>query len=69
MKEKHKRTIAKTISWRIFATIITVILVFIFTGRWDISLGIGGVEVITKLIFYYFHERIWNYIIWGKENI
>lgn len=69
MKEKHKRTIAKTISWRIFASIITVLLVFIFTGNWGISLGIGGVEVITKLIIYYCHERIWNYINWGKQNI
>ncbi len=67
MKEKHKRTIVKTISWRIVASIITVLLVFIFTGRWDISLGIGVVEVIAKLFFYYFHERIWNYISWGRQ--
>jgi len=41
-------------------------IVFIFTGKWVLTLGIGAVDVVTKLIFYYLHERIWNYIKFGR---
>lgn len=64
--EKPMRSIAKGISWRILATLATIALVYIFTGNISLSLGIGLVEVILKIILYYFHERIWNKIKWGK---
>jgi len=67
MKERKLRSLIKTISWRFLATITTVILVFIFTGDIKISIGIGIIEMLTKLIFYYLHERIWNNIQWGKQ--
>ena len=53
MKERKLRSLIKTISWRFLATITTVILVFIFTGDIKISIGIGIIEMLTKLIFYY----------------
>jgi hypothetical protein len=31
-------------------------------------LGVGLVEVIAKIIFYYLHERVWNRISWGKKK-
>lgn len=55
----YKRHIAKTISWRIVGTLDTMILSSFITGSWTIGLTIGGVEVITKLILYYLHERAW----------
>jgi uncharacterized membrane protein len=55
----YKRHILKTISWRIIGTIDTVILSTLLTGDWKIGLSIGGIEVITKMILYYFHERAW----------
>lgn len=54
-----KRHIAKTITWRLTATIDTVLLSWIITGNPFIGLKIGFVEVITKMLLYYFHERIW----------
>ncbi len=68
MKDKKSRTLIKTISWRATATTITVVLVFIFTGNLVLSFGIGFSEMIIKLIGYYYHERIWNYIPWGKHR-
>lgn len=68
MSEGRKRTIVKTISWRVMATIITILLVFFFTGRIDISLEIGALEVVLKLLFYYLHERGWNMISWGYQK-
>ena len=55
----YKRHIAKTLSWRIIGTLDTIILSGIITGSWRTGLTIGGVEVITKMILYFFHERAW----------
>ncbi len=55
----YKRHIAKTISWRIIGTLDTIILSGLITGSWTTGLTIGGVEVITKMVLYFFHERLW----------
>jgi len=55
----YKRHIAKTISWRIIGTLDTIILSWIITGNWKFGITIGGVEVITKMILYFLHERAW----------
>jgi len=55
----YKRHILKTVSWRIIGTIDTIILSGIITGSWTLGLTIGGVEVITKMVLYFLHERAW----------
>tara|TARA_R110002167_G_scaffold113842_1_gene287221 strand:- start:310 stop:528 length:219 start_codon:yes stop_codon:yes gene_type:complete len=55
----YKRHIAKTISWRAIGTLDTIILSGIITGSWETGLTIGGVEIITKMVLYFFHERLW----------
>ena len=55
----RKRHILKTVSWRIIGTLDTIILSGIITGSWKFGLAIGGVEVVTKMILYYLHERAW----------
>jgi len=55
----RKRHLMKTITWRIVGTLDTMILSWIITGSLKIGVTIGGVEVITKMILYYFHERAW----------
>lgn len=55
----YKRHIAKTISWRIIGTLDTFLLSWFITGSMKIGATIGGVEVITKMVLYFFHERVW----------
>jgi uncharacterized membrane protein len=55
----YKRHIAKTVSWRIIGTLDTIILSWIITGNLKMGMAIGGVEVITKMVLYFLHERIW----------
>lgn len=55
----YKRHILKTISWRIVGTIDTMLLSWFITGSWKLGLTIGGVEVITKMVLYFLHERAW----------
>lgn len=67
--ELKRRSILKTISWRVWATLSTAIIVFLFTGDFLLSLSVGGVEVIAKLVLYFMHERLWNRIRFGKKEI
>ena len=55
----YKRHIAKTITWRIVGTIDTILLSWLITGDLAVGLTIGGVEVMTKMILYFAHERMW----------
>ena len=55
----YKRHVAKTISWRVIGTLDTMVLSAIITGSWITGLTIGGVEVITKMVLYFLHERAW----------
>ena len=53
------RSILKTLSWRIVASTDTFLLTWLVTGSPTAGLAVSGLEVITKMILYYFHERIW----------
>lgn len=66
VSERPMRSIIKSISWRIIGTIDTVIISWLITGTLSMAFSIGGVELVTKMILYFFHERLWNNIKWGK---
>ena len=53
------RSILKTISWRIVGTLDTIALGWFITGDPTVGLKVGGLELITKFILYYIHERLW----------
>ena len=67
-KDAHHRSILKAISWRICATITTMLIFFALTGKIVLALGAGAIEVVAKLILYYFHERIWAMVGIGKKK-
>ena len=54
-----KRHFLKTITWRIVGTLDTFLLSWLITGNIKIGAAIGGIEVLTKMILYYLHERAW----------
>jgi uncharacterized membrane protein len=64
--EKRYRSFVKAFSWRITGTLDTILISFLVTGRIAFAVTIGGVEVITKVLLYYFHERIWSCIKFGR---
>ena len=59
MKVTKLRSILKTISWRLVGTLDTMALGWIITGDPLLGLKIGTLELFTKMILYYFHERLW----------
>ena len=64
--EQHKRTLVKTITWRLIALSITIAVVYAYSGDAKESLVIGVAANAIKMIFYYVHERIWNRLSFGK---
>ncbi|MCP5106296.1 MAG: DUF2061 domain-containing protein [bacterium] len=67
MNETKTRSLVKAISWRILATLITFSIAFALTGETMIALEIGFLDLVIKLVVYFFHERIWGKIRLGKK--
>ena len=65
--DTKKRTIAKTMTWRITASLSTFLIAWVLTGDLLIGVSIGSIEAIAKIFLYYFHERTWSNVHWGKS--
>lgn len=61
------RSFVKALSWRFLGTLDTILLSWIISGRLDLAFSIGLFELLTKTLLYYFHERLWGIIKWGKQ--
>lgn len=68
-RESVGRSGVKTATWRVTASLDTMLLALLFTGNLGTAISIGGFEIITKLILYYFHERAWSRISWGTNAV
>jgi len=70
--DKHEesgwRSTIKTATWRVIASLDTTFLAWIFTGDLATAVSIGGLEIITKLILYFFHERVWSRVQFGIKR-
>ena len=64
-REGIKRSGVKTGTWRMIASLDTFLLAFFFTGNIGTALSIGGLEIVTKLVLYFFHERAWSRVKFG----
>lgn len=65
-KVAHWRSLAKGVSWRLVGSVDTTILSWFVTGRIIGAFKLSGMEIITKILLYYIHERIWVLIRWGR---
>ena len=64
--EKPHRSFVKAISWRATGTLDTIVVSFVVTGKFKTAVSIGFIELFTKICLYYFHERLWNRIPFGR---
>jgi len=64
--ESHTRSIVKTFSWRLVATVITFAVAWILTRRIALAAEIGIADTLLKLGAYYSHERMWNRVSFGQ---
>jgi len=66
--ETTRRSIFKALSWRMVATVITALIVFLLTGRAEFAATVGLADTTVKLFIYFLHERLWNRIQYGREQ-
>ena len=66
MVDKHYRSLVKAISWRVTGTVDTIVVSYFITGHVTTALKIGGLEVFTKIVLYYGHERVWEKLSFGR---
>ena len=69
MTDKRYRSLTKALSWRLTASTDTLIISFIITRKLHWALAISGVELVTKIIWYYVHERLWDKIPFGRIKL
>jgi len=62
------RSILKALSWRIVGTLDTMALGWVITGDLTVGLKIGALELVTKFVLYYFHERVWTKASFGTKK-
>jgi uncharacterized membrane protein len=67
IQETQSRSLAKALSWRLTGTIDTFVISAIVTGRLSVAGSIAATELFTKVLLYYFHERIWAVVRWGHS--
>jgi len=60
MTDGKKRSLAKSLSWRFLAVVITLVVTFVVTGEILIAASIGFLDSLIKIFAYYYHERAWN---------
>jgi uncharacterized membrane protein len=69
MVEKHRRTIVKSASYRVFATMTVFLVSYLYTGNFASAASIGLTAAVAKTMLYYTWERLWSNISWGLEAV
>ena len=67
-EESFRRSIVKTISYRLVILILDFTCIYLFTGKIKVAFGFMLVSNIYTTLGYFLHERIWDKIKWGKAN-
>ncbi|NDB28595.1 DUF2061 domain-containing protein [archaeon] len=60
MQDSKRKSLYKTFSWRITATLTTMLIAWAIIGDIQPALAIGGVEFFAKMFIFYWHERAWS---------
>jgi uncharacterized membrane protein len=69
MIETNRRSVTKALTYRLWQSINTFLISLVVTGKIDMAAAIVSIEVVVKIVIYFFHERIWSKIKWGLKNV
>jgi|688.fasta_scaffold157134_6 uncharacterized membrane protein len=67
MAETRLRGIVKALTYRFWQSLNTFIISWLVSGKLVVAATIVGIEVVVKIVVYFWHERIWNLVKWGKR--
>ena len=62
-----RRSLAKSITWRLIAIAVTFIVGFVMTGSWQFAVSLSLISNLINFVLYYLHERFWLKINWGRK--
>jgi uncharacterized membrane protein len=68
MTDKPKRSLVKTITWRITGSGATFGISYVISGNFIIAGSIASIQLITNTVLYFVHERVWDRIKWGRAT-
>jgi uncharacterized membrane protein len=68
MSDTQQRSLVKAITWRATGTLDTFLISWLITGQPLIAASISAIEVLTKIVLFWFHERVWNRVKWGRTE-
>lgn len=66
MKVTKQRSFIKSLSYRVFGTLTSFAVVYVITGKGSLATLIAFWETVVKVGVYYYHERVWDKISWGR---
>lgn len=69
VRDRPIKSIVKSITWRILGTLDTIAIAYLITGDTSDALSIGSIEVVSKMILYFLHERLWAIVRWGRMMV
>ena len=64
--DTHLRSVVKGMSWRVIATLVTTLVVWILSGEVSMALFAGLSDSLVKIGLYWGHERLWQTVGWGR---
>ena len=67
MKVTKQRSFTKSLSYRIFGTLTSWAVVYVITGKGSLATLVAFLETVVKVAVYYWHERIWDRVQWGRR--
>lgn len=67
IKNPNIRHIYKTVTWRSIGTLDTIFISWFLTGELSVGLSIGAIELLSKTVLYYIHEKMWYSMNYGLQ--
>jgi uncharacterized membrane protein len=68
LTDQPKRSLAKTVSWRLTGSFSTFLISYIVSGDFTVAGSIAVIQITANTILYYIHERAWDRVRWGKQS-
>jgi len=68
LNESQRRSIAKTLTWRITGSAATFLISWMISGSWSMAGSIAVIQIVANTVLYYLHERVWNAVMWGRHD-
>ena len=68
LNDSYARSLIKTLTWRLTGSGATFVISWAISGSWSVAGIIALIQIVANTVLYYFHERVWDIVTWGRIN-